>query len=233
MKFLNILKGEMSNMKNNKIFELFDKKYSQEKNYNAIMKKIERKKSNMTKILRFLLAPVCLFVIVALISLNVDNDTIKDTKTKEYLYINVYTNKNDNNYYLTSNYLEKTSKTALSEENVSVLLARYNKAMSSVPGIPIDFNINKSISSSEIDSVKISIKNGEILEWNGNIVTNLRNEYEISSSKTLYFDPSNDDIINIIGSKEDEIIFSKQIKISLDENYNYYAVLNDNTDLVK
>lgn len=219
-------------MKNKKIIEMFDKKYNQEKNYNEILRKIEKKERNMTKILKYLLAPVCLFVIVGLMSLNINNDIVKDTKTSEYLYINVYTNKNDNDYYLTANYLEETSKTTLSKENVRVLLARYNKAMSSVPGIPINFIINKNISSNEIDSVKISIKNGQILEWNGNIVTDLGKEYALSTSKTLYFDPSNNDIINVIGSKDKRIIFSKEIKINMDEDYNYYAVLNGNNDLV-
>ena len=103
--------------------------------------------------------------------------------------------------------------------------------MSSVPGIPINFIINKNIFSNEIDSVKISIKNGQILEWNGNIVTDLGKEYALSTSKTLYFDPSNNDIINVIGSKDKRIIFSKEIKINMDEDYNYYAVLNGNNDL--
>ena len=217
--------------RNKKIIEMFDKKYNQEKNYNEILQKIERKERNMTKILKYFLAPVCLFVIVGLMSINVNNDIVKDTKTSEYLYINVYTNKNDNDYYLTANYLEETSKTTLSKENVRVLLARYNKAMSSVPGIPINFIINKNIFSNEIDSVKISIKNGQILEWNGNIVTDLGKEYALSTSKTLYFDPSNNDIINVIGSKDKRIIFSKEIKINMDEDYNYYAVLNGNNDL--
>ena len=91
-------------MKNKKIIEMFDKKYNQEKNYNEILQKIERKERNMTKILKYFLAPVCLFVIVGLMSINVNNDIVKDTKTSEYLYINVYTNKNDNDYYLTANY---------------------------------------------------------------------------------------------------------------------------------
>lgn len=119
----------------------------------------------MTKILGFLLAPLCLFLIVGLTSFNVNNDAIKDTKTNEYLYINVYTNKNDNNNYLTQKYLEENSKTALSKENVSVLLARYNKAMSSVSGIPIDFNINKNISSSEMDIDKSLLKMFIYLSW--------------------------------------------------------------------
>lgn len=153
-----------------------------------------------------------------------NNDEGKPFLSLNPLEISVYATE-DSNYYLTANYQNETSKQTL-KSNIEVKLAKYNKAMSSVPGIPISFHFNNQ---DDIDFIKINISSGEILNWNieTGVVTNLENDYKLTNNETLYFSPDNNTIISLVGIKGNKEIFTRNIKVTVDNEYNYYAIIED------
>ncbi|MDD2208530.1 MAG: hypothetical protein PHU45_04170 [Bacilli bacterium] len=162
-------------------------------------------------------------LIIAIISINV-NDQKKISLNS--LVISVYAMESDN-YYLTTNYQKETNKQIL-KPNIKIKLARYNKAMSSVPGIPIAFDFNYG-NQANTDYIKISINNGDILTWDitTGIVNNLGDNYSLQNNGILYFNPSSDTIITVVGIKNNIEVFKKNIKIILDTEYNYYANIDN------
>lgn len=151
------------------------------------------------------------------------NNNGKSLLSMDPLIVTVYASE-DSHYYLTANYEEETSKQTLNSD-IEVKLAKYNKMMSNVPGIPISFDFD----CKDQDYIKITIRNGEILSWNKEtgVITNFGNEYKSNNNETLYFSPNSDTTITLIGVKNNKEIFTRNINITIDNEYNYYAVIDE------
>jgi len=194
-----------------------DKMKEQIKVDNTLIKKTKDKILNKKHFnYKYLLIPATSIIILLLISI------IKINSNKlplNLLDVSVYAMENDN-YYLTSDYEKETVRQPL-KPNIEVKLAKYNKAMSSVPGIPINFNFN----TNNIDYIKISIDGGTILTWNikTGFINNIGDNISLHGSETLYFYPNDNALIEVIGVKNNIEIFKKNIKIIIDKDYNYYA----------
>lgn len=194
---------------------------------------IEQTKNNISKKhKRFYLKPFLslatlgMVVAIVLTIIGINNNNNNKSLSINPLIVTVYA-MDDSSYYLTANYEKEASKQIL-KPNVKIKLAKYNKAMSSVPGIPITFGFDYD-NQNEIDYIKININNGEILNWNvaTGFITNLGNEYKFSNNETLYFSPSNNTIITLVGIKNNKEIFTMNIKITTDNEYNYYATIDE------
>ncbi len=198
-------------MSNKKIIQkVFDEELNGEKIKQQILLEYERKgKSKMNKIIKYAVISVCLvFTIFIGISFNKGKDIEGNVIGTMKVY--AYTMSED----------EKVKKMEL-KDNIKLGLASYNLAMSSVPGYPIEFEING------IDLIKIEIINGTIFDWNRETgeVKNIGSSYQLTNNGTLYFHVNESTHIKIKGIKDKEEIFEKDISISSDDDFNYYAVL--------
>ena len=93
--------------------------------------------------------------------------------------------------------------------------------MSSVPGYPIMFELDN------IDYLNIDVTNGTILDWNGDTgkVNSLGTTYQLSNNGTLFFNVNINTNIKITGISNKKEVFEKNITISSDDDFNYYAIL--------
>lgn len=199
----------MSN--NNMMKKVFDKELNSEKMKQQILLKHERKEKNkMSKIIKYAIVPVCLvFAFFIGISFHKENHILEDhgiSSMKVYAY--------------TMSEEEKLEKTEL-KDNIKLGLAKYNLAMSSVPGYPIEFELDN------IDYLNIDVTNGTILNWDKDTgkVDNLGNTYKLSNNGTLYFNVNINTNIKITGIKNKNKVLEKSITISSDDDFNYYATL--------
>lgn len=199
----------MSN--NNMMKKVFDKELNSEKMKQQILLKYERKEKNkMSKIIKYAIVPVCLvFAFFIGISFHKENNILEDHcigTMKVYAY--------------TMTEGEKLEKTEL-KDNIKLGLAKYNLAMSSVPGYPIEFELDN------IDYLNIDVINGSILNWDKDTgkVDNLGNTYKLSNNGTLYFNVNINTNIKITGIKNKNKMLEKSITISSDDDFNYYATL--------
>lgn len=199
----------MSN--NNMMKKVFDKELNSEKMKQQILLKYERKEKNkMSKIIKYAIIPVCLvFAFFIGISFHKENHILEDhgiSSMKVYAY--------------TMSEEEKLEKTEL-KDNIKLGLAKYNLAMSSVPGYPIEFELDN------IDYLNIDVTNGTILNWDKDTgkVDNLGNTYKLSNNGTLYFNVNINTNIKITGIKNKNKVLEKSITISSDDDFNYYATL--------
>lgn len=192
------------------IKKVFDEEFNSKEIEHQILLKYERKgKNKMSKIMKYAIVPLC-FMLVAFIgiSLNKGNDILEE-KTgimKVYAY--------------TLSESKEIQKKELND-NVKFPLANYNLAMSSVPGYPIEFELDN------LDYVEINVTDGTILDWNSEtgIVKSLENTYQLFNNGTLYFNINKDTNIKIIGIKDKKEVFEKNISISNDDKFNYYAII--------
>lgn len=199
-------------MSNKKIMKkVFDEELSSEKMKQQILLKYERKEKNkMGKIIKYSIAPVCLLLAIFIgISLNNGKDTSEGNVIAS-MKVYAYTMSQD----------EKIEKTEL-KDNIKLGLASYNLAMSSVPGYPIIFELDN------VDYLNIIVTNGTILDWDRDTskVNSLGNTYQLSNNDTLYFNVNINTNIKIIGIRNKNEVFKKNITISSDDDFNYYAIL--------
>lgn len=199
----------MSN--NNMMKKVFDKELNSEKMKQQILLKYERKEKNkMSRIIKYAIVPVCLvFAFFIGISFHKENHILEDHSIgsmKVYAY--------------TMSEEEKLEKTEL-KDNIKLGLAKYNLAMSSVPGYPIEFELDN------IDYLNIDVTNGTILNWDKDTgkVKSLGNTYKLSNNDTLYFNVNINTNIKITGIKNKNKVLEKSITISSDDDFNYYATL--------
>ena len=199
----------MSNKKMMK--KVFEEEFSSEKMKQQILLQYERKEKNkMSKIIKYAIVPVCLVLALFIgTSLNEGNNILEDNVIGA-MKVYAYTMSED----------EKVEKTEL-KDNIKLGLASYNLAMSSVPGYPIVFELEN------VDYLKIEVNNGNILDWNGDTgkVTSLGTTYQLSNNGTLYFNVNINTNIKITGIKNKNEVFEKNITISSDDDFNYYAIL--------
>lgn len=195
----------------NIIKKVVDEEFGKEKIKQQILFKYERKEKNkMSKIIKYAFVSVCLFIIVFIgISSNKGKDVLEENvmgTMKVYAYTTL-----DN---------EKIEKKEL-QENIKLGLASYNLAMSSVPGYPILFELDN------VDYLNIDVTNGTILDWNPDTgkVNSLGKTYKLSSNGTLYFNVNINTNIKITGVRNSKEVFEKNITISSDDDFNYYAIL--------
>lgn len=199
-------------MSNKKIIKkVFDDELGSEKMKQQILINYERKEKNkMSKIIKYAIVPVCLVLALFIgITLNNGNDIMED-KVIGAMKVYAYTMSED----------EKLEKTEL-KDNIKLGLASYNLAMSSVPGYPIIFELDN------VDYLNIDVTNGNILDWSSSSgkVNSLGNTYQLSDNGTLYFNVNVNTNIKITGIKDKKQVFEKNITISSDDDFNYYATL--------
>lgn len=199
----------MSNKKMMK--KVFEEEFSSEKMKQQILLQYERKEKNkMSKIIKYAIVPVYLILALFIgVSLNEGNNILEDNVIGA-MKVYAYTMSED----------EKVEKTEL-KDNIKLGLASYNLAMSSVPGYPIVFELEN------VDYLKIEVNNGNILDWNGDTgkVTSLGTTYQLSNNGTLYFNVNINTNIKITGIRNKNEVFEKNITISSDDDFNYYAIL--------
>jgi len=189
------------------IKEVFAEEFDSKKMKQQILLEYERKeKKKMSKVMKYAIVPVCLILTIFMgASFNREKENnIGSMKVYAYTMLEG----------------EKIEKQEL-KDNVKLGLASYNLAMSSVPGYPIEFEID------DINYIKISITNGTILDWDKKTgeVKNLGSIYELSNNETLYFNVNENTNIRIKGIKDEKEVFEKNITISRDEQFNYYATI--------
>lgn len=199
-------------MSNKKIIKkVFDEEFDCEKMKQQILLQYERKEKNkMSKIIKYAIAPVCLILVAVIgISLNGGKEILEDNVIGA-MKVYAYTISED----------EKVEKAEL-KDNIKLGLASYNLAMSSVPGYPIMFELDN------IDYLNIDVTNGTILDWNGDTgkVNSLGTTYQLSNNGTLYFNVNINTNIKITGISNKKEVFEKNITISSDDDFNYYAIL--------
>lgn len=195
-----------------------------EETKNNILKE-KKKKYLKPSIILGSIGAMVIVLLVTIISIN-NNNNGKSLLSMDSLIVSVYAAE-DSQYYLTANYEEETYKQILNSD-IEVKLAKYNKAMSNVPGIPISFDFDCE-NATDKDYIKISISNGEILHWNKETgaITKLGTEYKSNNNDTLYFNINSDTIITLAGVKNNKEIFTRNIKITIDNEYNYYAAISE------
>lgn len=172
---------------------------------------LKYERNRMGKIMKYATIPICLVLVAFIgISLNNGENVLKENEMgimKAYAY--------------TMSKDEKLEKIEL-KDNVKIGLASYNLAMSSVPGYPIIFELDN------VDYINIDVTKGVIFDWDKNTdeVKNLGNTYQLFDNDTLYFNVNINTNIKIIGIKDKKEIFEKNITISSDNDFNYYAIIN-------
>jgi len=199
-------------MSNKKIIKkVFEDEFDSKKMEQQILLQYERKEKNkMSKIIKYAIVPMC-FILIAVIGilLNGRKEILEDNVIGA-MKVYAYTMSED----------ERLEKTEL-KDNIKLGLARYNLAMSSVPGYPIMFELDN------IDYLNIDVTNGNILDWNGDTgtVNSLGTTYQLSNNATLYFNVNVNTNIKIIGIRNKNEVFEKNITILSDDDFNYYAIL--------
>ncbi len=193
------------------IKKVFDDHFDSNKMRQQILFKYERTgKKKMSKIIKYSIVPIGL-VFAAFIGIlfQKENDILERNPIST-IQVYAYTMSEEEN-------LEKTEL----KDHVKLGLASYNFAMSSVPGYPIVFELH------HVDSLKIDVTNGTISDWNRNTgeVKSLGNIYQLSDNKTLYFNINENTNIKIKGIKDKKEVFEKNITISRDDQFNYYATI--------
>lgn len=189
------------------IKRVFEEEFDSKKMKQQILLKYEkREKIRMYKIMKYIIIPTCFVLIVTIgILLNKEKENSIGTM-KVYAY--------------TMSENEKLEKREL-KDNVKLGLASYNLALSSVPGYPIMFETDN------VDYLEIDITNGTILDWDRETgkVKSLGSTYQLFGNGNLYFHISGNTSIKITGMKDKKMVFEKNIKISSDNDFNYYATI--------
>lgn len=178
------------------INDIFEEQLGKEAMYDKIILKTRKNKKGL------ILIPLCMIALLLIvIIIPIQEETID---------LNVYA------------YTSQTTKTKL-VDNVKIMLQKFDLSSSINPGYPILFDLNN-----HFDQIDIQIKNGKILSYSRKTgdVKDLGNHLEIYQSQTLYFQINERTEIKVTGEKENKKIVSKNIRFSIDEDYNYYAFLN-------
>lgn len=198
-------------MSNKKVFkELYSTKINKDRNYHSILTQLEKGNENkMKKILTYTLLPLCLILCVYVGISTLTKSTLKEDIIAD---IRVYA------YSITD---DKNVEEREIKEKIQLPLEKYNPAMSSVPGYPIKLELE------DMEKVVISVKEGTIYDYDRKAgrVTSLGNEYQLTSDATLYFNVNDKTEIKIVGTNQKKEILEKNVVISMDSNYNYYATL--------
>lgn len=196
---------------NNMMKKVFAKELNSENMKQQILLKYERKEKNkMSRIIKFVIVPVCIVFVTFIGILFNSRDNILENNGMGAMKIYAYTMSTD----------EKLEKTEL-KDDIKLGLAKYNLAMSSVPGYPIVFELD------DIDHLNIDVVNGIILDWDEGTgkVNRLGDTYQLSNNGTLYFNVNMNTNIKITGIRNENKVFEKNIIISSDDDFNYYAIL--------
>lgn len=200
---------KMSNNKN--IKEIFSEKINKDVIFNNILTNVQRKERNNLKYYKVLIIPACIIMIICTFFIFNKNESLTQSEFTNNVKVYAYMDANNND--------KKELK-----ENIKVELSSYNHLMSSVPGYPISFILTENYN---LDYIDINVKNGSILEWNNEnpVVKDRNTSYKIKDDKILYFNVNENTIITITGIKNEKQVFSKNITITEDEDFNYYATL--------
>lgn len=161
----------------------------------------------------------CAFLMAVLIPMLNKQDSPKVLGNS--VLISVYAMGNQD-YVLDENFKNKADKKQLIP-SFKIKLAKYSKIMSSVPGIPVEFDLN----SSNVDEVKISSEDVDILtiDEQTSIVDKKDNTCSIKDNSTLYFNPKwgkTTCTINIISIKDSKEINTYKMIIT-EKDYEYFA----------
>jgi len=199
-------------MLNKRIMKMvFDEEWNHKKMKQQIIFKYTRnEKRKMYKIVKYAIVPICLVFAIFLGTIFNNRNDILENNNMSVMKVYAYT-------LLENERLEKKEL----KDNVKLELAHYNSLMSSVPGYPILFELD------HVDHITIEVRNGHILDWNKDTgeVKNLGTTYQLSENGSLYFQINENTNIRIIGIKNDDELFEKNITISSDDDLNYYAIL--------
>lgn len=194
------------------IKKVFDNKFDKKEIRTQVLLKYERrKKYKMNKLLKYAAVSFSMFLLVLFGGVRLNNkESLLEKDNSGVMKVFAYT-------YASEEKLEKKEL----KDNIKIGLEKYNLTMSSVPGYPIFFEINN------LDYIQISVSNGSISLWNKDTykVSNLGNNYKLTSTKDLYFNVNNKTNIEIKGIKDNKQIFEKNIEISMDDEFNYYALM--------
>ncbi|MEZ4358400.1 MAG: hypothetical protein R2876_07275 [Eubacteriales bacterium] len=141
---------------------------------------------------------------------------------------------NNENGYLSDNYIKEAEKLVLSPY-VKILLSKYSLAMSSVPGLP--FTIDITDDENDIKTINVSTSSGELSKWDYNtgIVSNIGPSATIDIGETIYWSPDFNDnasdikdiTITVDALSNDTIVGRQTIYISQDETGYYYATVDN------
>lgn len=194
------------------IKKVFDNKFDRKEIKNQILLEYERKKKyKMDNLIKYAALSVSIFVIALFVGAILNNkESLLEKDNSGVMKVFAYT-------YTSEEKLEKKEL----KDNIKIGLQKYNLAMSSVPGYPINFEIDN------LDYIQINVSNGSISLWDKDTykVSNLGCNYKLTSTKDLYFNVNDKTNIEIKGIKDNKEIFEKNIEISMDDNFNYYALM--------
>lgn len=194
------------------IKKVFDNKFDKKEIRTQVLLKYERKNKNiMNKLIKYAAVSFSIFLIALFVGVRLNNkESVLEKDNSGVMKVFAYTYTNE----------EKLERREI-KDNVRFGLQKYNLAMSSVPGYPINFEINN------LDYIQINVSNGSISLWDKDTykVSNLGSNYKLTSTKDLYFNVNDKTNIEIKGIKDNKEIFEKNIEISMDDNFNYYALM--------
>lgn len=193
------------------IKDIFDEKINKDIILDNVLDNVLGGRNNkMKNYLRYAVFSLCFLIMIATGFIFSSKTNLKKEVFSSNVKVYFYMNSND--------------KVEL-KDNIKIKLDSYNNLMSSVPGYPIFFKLDKN---SKLDYIDVSVKNGSILKWNSEDtfeISELFTNYKIESDDTLYFKVNKDTVIIINGFKDKKVVFSKNIVITEDENFNYFATL--------
>ncbi len=192
------------------IKKVFEEEFDSNNLKEQILLKFKRKENvKIQKVIKYAFIPICIVFILFLgISTNHNQIDLKNDIGTVKVY--AYTISEDNR-------IEQTEL----RDNVKIILKKYNMAVSSVPGYPIMFEMDN------IDYIRVEVINGSMSVWNRDIgeVKNLNNNYDLYDHTTIYFNVKDNTQIKLTGIKDKEEVFKKNITISMDDAFNYYATI--------
>lgn len=194
------------------IKKVFDNKFDKKEIRTQVLLEYERKNKNkMNKLLKYGAVSFSIFLLVLFGGVRLNNkESVLEKDNSGVMKVFAYT-------YTSEEKLEKKEL----KDNVKLGIEKYNLAMSSVPGYPIFFEINN------LDYIQINVSNGSISLWDKDTykVSILGSNYKLTCTKDLYFNVNDKTNIQIKGIKNNKEIFEKNIEISMDDYFNYYALM--------
>lgn len=203
--------------RNQKIKEVIENEFDLNQNLKKIQEKIERKEKVPTRNnwkAAFITSVFILTIIGSLFVIN-QSSSMKQGNKKETI-----------NQFQILAYVDQqgNSQKESLKENVKIALKSYNKAISSVPGYPLIFELEDTSSKMEV-----RVENGDIYTWDSSSgkVEKQGKEYIIQKSQTLYFDVNENTRININYHSKENHLIRKKITIESDDKFNYYATLSN------
>ena len=198
-------------MSNKQVFKkVFEEEFDSNNLKEQILFKFKRKENvKIQKVIKYAVVPICM-VFILFLGISMNTNQIDSKNYIGTMKVYAYTMSEDNR-------IEQTEL----RDNVKIILKKYNMTISSVPGYPNMFEMDN------IDYIHIEVINGSISLWNCHTgeVKNLNNNYDLYDNATIYFNVNDNTQIKLTGIKDKEEVFKKNITISMDDAFNYYATI--------